>query len=214
MMGGKFKDIRKIGQAFASFLDSHRDKIKLTGNEDGRLESLDSEDSVRQLLIDNFSDKVNFLEKDHNRSFGDIDIVLDGVIYPINIKMVDPAKSSTYNGGGVKVINHALFGLKDSNFSRVAKRIRAQSASMVSLKDDYYYLVFFKRSQMSTKFAALSELSPSSVVTNPSNPIQLKTNIETVERTDPEKIDFIISLFREVCFKKAQAYLILEGKAA
>ena len=213
-MGGKFKDIRTIGQAFASFLDSHREKVELTGNEDGRLESLDSEDSVRNLLIENFSDKVHFLEKGHNRSFGDIDIVLDGVVYPINIKMVDPAKSGTYNGGGVKVINHVLFGLKDSNFSRVAKRIMAQSASIVSLKDDYYYLVFFKRSQMATKFAPLSDLSPSSVVTNPSNPIQLKTNIETVERTESEKVDFIVSLFREVCFKKAQPHLILEGKAA
>mgnify|MGYP003112929983 CR=1 FL=1 len=214
MKTSQLNNIQKIGQAFASFLDDHREEIHLKSNADGRLESLESEDSIRDLLIKNFSDKINFLEKDHNRSFGDMDIELDGVVYPINIKMVDPIKSGTYNGGGVKVINHMLFGLKDSNFSRVAKRIKSQSASMVSLKDDYYYLVFFKRSEMTTKFAALSELSPSSVVTNPSNPIQLKTNLETVARTESEKVEFIIGLFREVCLKKAQAYLILEGKAA
>ena len=204
--------IKQIGKAFAAHLDQQN--IILTKHGDGRLESLASEDAVRRSLIKEFSSRVNILEKNHNRSFGDIDINLNGNIYSINIKMVDPAKSGTYNGGGVKVFNHILFGCKDSNFKRVATRIVSESEALTKLTDDYYYLVFYKRSNMPTVFASLSELSEDSVITNPSNPIQLKKNLKTVNRTDSEKVQFIVNLFRSICYKKAQAYLILEGKAA
>ena len=62
---------------------------------------------------------------------------------------------------------------------------------------------------MKTVFCSLANISDNSVVTNPSNPIQLKKNIVTVERTDEEQATFVIGLFKSCALKRAQAYLIL-----
>ena len=76
--------IRDIGKKFSEYLDSV--DVNLTEDDDGRLESLKSEDAITDALREKFPD-VNFLEKGHNRSFGDIDIEIDGRIYSINVKI-------------------------------------------------------------------------------------------------------------------------------
>ena len=64
-------NIKELGEKFVTHL--HNTEINLTENGDGRLESLNSEDDITDSLRENFKD-VNFLEKGHNRSFGDIDV--------------------------------------------------------------------------------------------------------------------------------------------
>ena len=56
----------------------------------------------------------------------------------------------------------------------------------------------------------MTDISHESIVTNPSNPIQLKQNLLVVGRTEEEKVDFMLELLEEVLRKKAQPYLNLK----
>ena len=199
--------ISDIGQQFVEFLAEQH--ISLDENNDGRLESLNSEDNLTDVLRLEFSDRVNILDKGHNRSFGDLDIEIDGKVYPINIKMVDPDKSGTFNAGSVKVFNYVFYGGKDTNWSRLAKKIRDEKPT--KLDSEYYYLIFYKRSDRKPVFVSLTDLDESSIVTNPSNPLQLKKNIKTKKRNETEKVDFMLGLLKDILRKKAAPYLLIEN---
>ena len=197
--------IEVLGQQICSYLDTI--KIPLTGDEDGRLESLKCEDEVTGRIRTHFP-KVTFLEKRCNREFGDITPIINGEKFPINVKLVDPAKSGSYNGGGPKTFNYVLFGdCSNIKWNTLSKKIKEKNPKKCA--KPYYYLIYYKNSPMKTVFCSLANLSNNSVVTNPSNPIQLKKNIEIVQRTDEEQANFIIELFKSCAYKRAQAYLIL-----
>ena len=200
------RDIDDVGQDFVDFL--HKKNITLTENNDGRLESLNSEDAVTDALREEFGDEwgYNFLDKGHNRSFGDIDVEIDGQIYPINVKMVDE-KTGTYNGGGPKVFNYVLFGKKDTNWSRLVKQVKENRPT--EIHSEYYYLVIYKRSNKKPQFVSLTDIDSGSIVTNPSNPIQLKQNLNTTDRDEEDKVDFMIGLLTDVLSKRAKPYLEL-----
>ena len=100
------KELKKLGIRLCEVVDTT--KIKLTGEEDGRIESLNSEPQVTDCLREKCSE-INFKPKTKNRDFGDITPIIDGDELPINIKMVDETKSGTYNGGGPTVFNYVLF---------------------------------------------------------------------------------------------------------
>ena len=207
--------IKELGEKFVTHL--HNTEINLIENGDGRLESLDSEPSITDTLRENFKD-VHFLDKDHNRSFGDIDVEDEeevfpptGIqtIFPINVKMINET-TGTYNGGGVKVFNYVLFGGGDTNFPVVAKKIRDNRPTKIL--NEYFYLVYYKRSNKKPQFVSFTDIDRDSIVTNPSNPLQIKQNLKTVERTESEKVDFMLELFYEICEKKAKAHMILKGE--
>lgn len=197
--------IRDIGKKFSEYLDSV--DVNLTEDDDGRLESLNSEDAITDALRENFPD-VNFLEKGHNRSFGDIDIEIDGRIYSINVKIVSE-KTGTYNAGGPKVFNYILFGKTNTGWNSLVKRVLADKPS--DIHSEYFYLVYYKRCDKSTQFISLTDVDDKSIVTNPSNPIQLKQNLLITNRTPQEKVDFIVGLLVEVLKKRANPYLLLTG---
>lgn len=199
--------IETLGKKMCAFIDTK--KINLTGDEDGRLESLKCEDELTELIRAHFSN-VTFLDKSCNREFGDITPVINKQEYPINIKMVNPLKSGTYNGGGPKTFNYVLFGGGAITWDRLAKKIIENKPT--KCEKHYYYLIYYKNSPMKTVFCSLANLSSNSVVTNPSNPIQLKKNIEIVQRTDEEQAKFIMELFESCAYKRAQAYLILKSE--
>jgi hypothetical protein len=201
--------IDEIGKQLVDFL--HNESVCLKENADGRLESLNSEDNLTNRLRKEFGNKINMLPKEDNRAFGDLDIEIGGVVYPINIKMVDPKKSTTYNGGGVKVFNHVLYGGKDTNWSTLATKISGNKPKKIH--SEYFYLVYYKRSDKKPVFVSLTNIHEDSIVTNPSNPIQLKKDIKVKKRSCAEKVDFMTELFGDICRKKAKPHLILEGAA-
>ncbi len=214
-MSLKEQDMYRLGERFVTHL--HNTEINLVENGDGRLESLDSELSITESLRENFKD-VPFLDKDNNRAFGDIDVeIVDRdfpptdiqTIFPINVKMIDE-KTGSYNGGGVKLFNYVLFGGGDTNFPVVAKKIRDNRPTKI--QREYFYLVYYKRSNKKPQFVSLTDIDRDSIIINPSNPLQIKQDLKTVERTESEKVDFMIELFYEICEKKAKAYMILKGK--
>ena len=64
---------------------------------------------------------------------------------------------------------------------------------------------------MEPVFISLTDVHEDSIVTNPSNPIQLKKNIKFKKRSDRQKVDFMVELAMEVMRKKATPYLIATG---
>lgn len=196
--------IQKLGSEICNFLDSI--KIPLSGEKDGRLESLKCEDEITDRIRHHFN-TVKFLEKGHNRDFGDITPIINEEEYPINVKMVDPTKSGTFNAGGPKTFNYVLFGETTTTWDRLSKKIVEKKPE--KCEKPYYYLIYYKNSEKKTIFCSLCDVSIDSITTNPSNPIQLKKNIIVVERSEQEKAEFIINLFKDCARKRAQAYLIL-----
>ena len=201
--------IREVGKLLVEELRTY--EANLTENEDGRLESLNSEDDITNHLRKTFGNHPDFtiLPKGHNRAFGDMDIEIDGCEYPINVKMVAPT-TGTYNGGGPKVFNYVLRGKKfSSGWDRMVKELAENLPGKIH--SDYYYLVYYKRSQKEPQFVSLTEIAWESIVANPSNPIQLRQNLTTIERSDEEKVVFMMKLMKDILYKKAQPYLRLEG---
>ena len=192
------------------FVNSLDEKtIHLNENEDGRLESLNSEDNITDFLREEFKNDVDFLPKTHNRSFGDLDVVTDTTV-PINVKMIDPAKTSTFNGGSAKVFNWVLFGgTENITWNKLARKLKNPPSKIHS---EYFYLVYYKRSSTKPVFVSLTDMHEDSIVTNPSNPIQLKKNIKLKERSAGQKVDFMVQLAVEVMKKKAAPYLITIGE--
>jgi len=210
----KLLKVRKTGKDFCSFLDSQT--IILNSNPDGRLESLNSEDSVTNALREGFP-TVPFLPKEENRSFGDIDIKYDESVFPptgqqlhfpINVKMVNET-TSTYNAGGVKLFHYLLYGGGEIGFTALARKILKTPPT--ELAREYSYLTYYKKSMKKSDFFFLSDVSRDSITTNPSNPLQLRQNIVLVDRTPEEKLRFVLDLFEEVCYKRALPYLKLAG---
>ena len=200
-------NIQQIGKKFVNFLN--KKNVELKENEDGRLESLNSEDNVTDCLREEFKNKVNFLPKTHNRAFGDLDIETD-MINPINVKMVDPAKTNTFNGGSAKVFNYVLYGETGNiTWPKLATKLKNNRPNKIH--SEYFYLVYYKRSNMKPVFISLTDVHEDSIVTNPSNPIQLKKNIEFKKRSDGQKVDFMVELAMDVMRKKATPYLIATG---
>ena len=95
------------------------------------------------------------------------------------------------------------------NWSRLAKKIRDEKPTKID--SEYYYLIFYKRSDRKPVFVSLTDLDESSIVTNPSNPLQLKKNIKTKKRNETEKVDFMLGLLKDILRKKAAPYLLIEN---
>ena len=196
--------INQFGREVCDLLDGK--KIHLTGEADGRLESLNCEINVTDQIRENFP-HVKFTEKGSNRAFGDITPLIGGMKYPINVKMVNSEKSKTFNGGGPKMINYILFGGGQISHRALAEKIKKIKPKKCAKQG--YYLIYYKNDPLKTIFCSLANLDKDSVITNPSNPIQLKTTINTVERTDEEQAEFVIGLFKEIQYKRAMPYFIL-----
>ena len=206
LMNDFSEKVAQIGNKFAEFL--HGLNVGLEENNDGRLESLNSEDAVTDALRAAFDSEVKFLDKNHNRSFGDITIVVDDINVAINIKMVSE-KTAVYNGGSAKHFNWVLYGKGDTSWGKLAKSIAENPPTNIC--QEYYYLVYYKRSKKKPQFVSLTDISRESIATNPSNPIQLKQKLSVVKRSEEEKVCFMLELFGEVLRKRAEPYLILKG---
>ena len=198
-------NIKEVGKLFVESLNDIT--IKLEENDDGRLESLNSEDFVTDFLREKFADQITFLPKGHNRDFGDVTVVLGEKEYPINVKMV--GEGNSYNAGGPKLFNYTLFNKTTGHWKPIVKDILDKQPT--TIENDYYYLIVYKRTDKTPQFFGLCEVADESIITNPANPIQFKYNLRVKTRSDEEKCSFIIKLFKEVLRKKAEPYLMLEG---
>ena len=191
-----------IGKILCEAVDST--KIKLSGENDGRTESCNSEPEVTNCIREKCS-QIKFLPKGHNRAFGDITPLIEDNEYPINVKMINEEKTQQFNGGGPSVFNYVLFGKKNTSWDALQKRI-AENKPIICVKK-YYYLIYFKNSDKKSIFCSLGDISRESIKINPSNPIQIQLPLNLVTRTPEEEAQFIIELFEEVLYKRAEPYL-------
>jgi len=199
------ESIKTIGQKLCSFID--KQSIHLSGDQDGRVESLKSEANITSPLKKEFGDEV-VLHPGNNRSFGDFSIKLgDGTEYPVNIKMTLDNKHA-YNAASVAQMSHCLYGKNTGSYNALAKKVRNDKGGAIY---EYFYMVYYKNSTKATQFFTLTEVVDECCVINPSNGIQLKPDMRLVTRTDNEKRMFIISLFKTLIKKRAMAWLIMEA---
>jgi hypothetical protein len=197
-------NIKEIGAKLCEFVD--KQDIHLSGDQDGRIESLHSEESITSSLKKNFPNEV-ILHPDDNRSFGDFTIKLaDGTEHPVNIKMIK--HTSTYNSANVKHLSYCLYGANTPSYNSFATKIRQDEGGPVN---EYWYMIFYKGSSRSTAFFCLSEVATECAILNPSNGVQFKPIMRLVERTPDKKRQFIIDLFKKLAKKRAMAWLILEA---
>ena len=202
--------IELVGNCFSELLANQ--DISLSEHSDGRIQSLMSEDHITEQLRKQFKDDKRFeiLDKLDNRAFGDIDIQIGDVISHINVKMVDPAKSSTYNAGSVQLFGHLLFNNRKYKWKKLCKEVKSSKERV--LKGEYYYLIYYKNSKERPVFVKFSEISRNSIITNPANPLQLKTRLETQKRNSAESYEFVIELLEDYLKKRAEPYLIMKGE--
>tara|TARA_B100000073_G_scaffold267591_1_gene227180 strand:- start:210 stop:854 length:645 start_codon:yes stop_codon:yes gene_type:complete len=202
-----YKTMMQIGNNFANHLD--KSTITLSENSDGRIVSLNSEDTLTNALREEFSHEVAFLPKGDNRSFGDIDVLLDRMVESMNVKMVDPA-TDRYNAGGPKVFNYVLYGGGNTTWNGLVKKVKENPPEKI--QKEYYYLIYYKNSRKKSQFVSLTDICRDSITTNPSNPLQIKQQLRTVGRTEEEKLQFVLELMEEVLYKRAKPYFDLKSR--
>ena len=199
----------ELGNILCQAVDST--KINLSGENDGRTESMNSEPEVTNCIRKKCS-QIEFLPKGHNRAFGDITPLIEDNEYPINVKMVNEKKTQQFNGGGPSVFNYVLFGKKTTSWNALQKRIVKNKPIRCVKK--YYYLIYFKNNDKKSIFCSLGDIARESIKINPSNPLQISLPLNLVKRTPEEEAKFIIGLFEDVLYKRAEPYLKYTGAIA
>lgn len=203
-MSDTIQHIKTIGNKLCAFIDNQ--SIHLSGDQDGRVESLKSEANITTPLKKEFGDEV-VLHPGDNRSFGDFSIKLsDGTEHPVNIKMIQ--EKSTYNSASVKHLSRCLYGANIGSYNALAKKVSNDKGGSIT---EYYYMVYYKNSTQTTLFFSLTEVADECAIINPSNGIQFKPDMRLVERTATEKRKFIIGLFKVLAKKRAMAWIIMEA---
>jgi len=192
----------ELGQTFCQVVDS--DMINLTGENDGRIESLNSEIEVSNCITKQCS-QYEFIPKKDNRAFGDITVIINNIIRHINIKMINERKTKAFNGGGPTVFNYILFGKQGTNWNALQKRIKENKP--IKCMKKYYYLIYFKGSNKKSIFCSLGDIDEKSIKINPTNPLQISLPITLVKRTSKEEVEFIIGLFEKILKKRAEPWL-------
>jgi len=194
--------MEELGKRFCNIIDA--EKIELTGEQDGRKESDNSEINITDRIRKQCQD-VNILPKSDNRAFGDLSPECNGEIEAINVKMINPEKTTGFNGGSVKVFWYVLYGKNSSKgWNILAKEIKKNRPT--KCLRNYYYLIYFKDSYNKSVFCSLTDIAEDSITINPSNPLQLKINIKFVKRTEQEKLEFMIGLFEKFIKKRAEPF--------
>ena len=211
--------ITKIGDLFSESLTNA--DITLTNDIDGRDTSKNSEKYVTAHLKETFgedNEQFIILPKKHPRAYGDIDIqiknrfgVVIDKVYHINIKMI--GKKSPFNAGGAYMFSRMLFG-KKMGWTQMALRLKTiqdeDQTKQKILHEDYFYLIYYKKEKRCV-FKSLSTISNTSININPTNNLQLSYNVDTVNRSEQEKVNFIINIIYELFKKKAEPWMILHG---
>jgi hypothetical protein len=176
-------------------------------SDDGRVNSLDSEDKLVEDIILNLSSisiikvegkSTNRDEHDLIFNIYDIDgslIVSEGV----DIKIVEPS-NFTNTVSFIKLSK--MINLSGNSYETVARSYSdKKSKDELKLTSDYSIL-FFDKSANKFKHFYLSEMSASDVVTNPSNCIQTKIPTGVISRTEEEKFEFIHGLWKSYIYKR------------
>jgi len=176
-------------------------------SDDGRINSLRSEDSLVNSIMENLSNlpNVKVVGKTANRDENDFSLVISddsgNEIFSegTDIKIVDP-QNFTNTVSFVKLSK--MINLSGNSYETVINSYNKQED--IKLVSDYSIL-FFDKSKNKFVHVYLSEMTTTDVTTNPSNCIQTKIPTSIVSRTEKEKFDFIHSLWKSYIYKRVVA---------
>lgn len=176
-------------------------------SDDGRINSLRSEDSLVNSIMENLSNlpNVKVVGKTANRDENDFSLVISddsgNEIFSegTDIKIVDP-QNFTNTVSFVKLSK--MINLSGNSYETVINSYNKQED--IKLVSDYSIL-FFDKSKNRFVHVYLSEMTTTDVTTNPSNCIQTKIPTSIVSRTEKEKFDFIHSLWKSYIYKRVVA---------
>jgi hypothetical protein len=176
-------------------------------SDDGRVNSLESEDKLVEDIILNLSnmsvikvDGKSTNRDEHDLTFKIFDINGDLLISEgVDIKIVEPG-NFTNTISFIKLSR--MINLSGTSYETVAKSYSdKKSKGELRLTNDYSIL-FFDKITNKFKHVYLSEMAPVDVVANPSNCIQTKIPTSVVIRSDEEKFEFIHSLWKSYIYKR------------
>ena len=170
-------------------------------HEDGRVNSIDDEDTIIALLIERYGDNV---EKPKARCWWDLKLFG----YPINIKS-SKFGSAADNFSSKAAILYALTNLPESevtcsSWKQFQKKLQHNSSQQTPR--DYYIIVLNKV----TGLVYLQSLKSLNKLTSNGNnlPFQIKwrDNVSPIERTYLQSYDFLVESYKESVMKKISAH--------
>ena len=170
-------------------------------HEDGRVNSIDDEDTIIDLLIERYGDNV---EKPKARCWWDLKLFG----YPINIKS-SKFGSAADNFSSKAAILYALTDIEEEDVkctSWSSFQTKLQENSSQLSPRDYYIIVLNKV----TKKVYLQSLKSLNKLTSNGNnlPFQIKwkDNVSPVERDYGQSYEFLIDCYKESVYKKISSH--------
>ena len=169
-------------------------------HEDGRVNSIDDEDTIIDLLVEKYGDNI---EKPPARCWWDVKVFG----YPLNFKS-SKFGSAADNFSSKAAILYALTNLPEDKVS-VTSWKKFQDALKNNAQEnsrDYYIIVLDK----STNKVYLQSLKSLQKLTSNGNnlPFQIKwrDNIQPIERTYLQSYDFLVESYKESVLKKIASH--------
>lgn len=192
---------------------------------DGRINSLQSEDTVTDYLLNHPSltdllvkkaPKSASAEEEDNRAFGDIGIDLTHFdiqeAFPCNIKIISEKNSSGNNSCGLTTLISYTYGIKCASHPAVARALcKLDKEGYEGVHPRLYGLIMIKKEKPECWAGTFDEVPAEQISTNPSNPLQVTFPKRRVERTPQEYMRLLFEKVREYNYKKSEAALIFRA---
>jgi len=169
---------------------------------DGRVNSIDDEDTIINLLIEKYG--VENIEKPGDRNWWDLKVFG----YPLNIKSSKYGKAAD-NFSSKAAILYALTDLPEDKVNVQRWKKFQELLKNHSSKDNNrdYYIISLNKVTNEVHLTSLKTLNK--LTSNGNNlPFQIEWRVNTtpVSRTHSEAYDFLVGCYKESVFKKITAH--------
>ena len=176
-------------------------------NRDGRVNSVDDEEYIVQLLTEQYKENNQEAEQ---RSWYD-DRLFN---HPLQIKSSDFTKGASDNFNAKLALLYAFTDMTEEEIIKVHRWSKFELSLATRRKDDNgrdYYIIVMDKSTGKVHLNSLKKLAK--LTTNGNNlPFQIKwqDNIVPVERTPEEAYNFVISAYKESVHKKLNQHTLVD----
>lgn len=176
-------------------------------HEDGRVNSIQDEATIIQLLKDKYGDDV---QEPKAREF--YDVRLFG--YPVQLKSSSYSKGASDNFSSKAAVLYALTTLSEAEVMAVRgwqqfEQSILQHANTENNRD--YYIISVNKDDSTVHLTSLKSLNK--LTSNGNNlpfQVQWKNNIEPVSRTYDEAYQFIVGAYKESVSKKVAVHQLFD----
>jgi len=178
------------------------------GHEDGRVNSIDDEESVIKLLEERYGAAV---ERPKPREF--FDVRLFG--FPLQIKSSAYAKGAADNFSSKAAILYALTTMSEAEIIKIQRWNAFEQALIDNATGENnrdYYIISVNKDDSTVHLSSLKSLKK--LTPNGNNlpfQIQWKNNIDTVERTYTEARQFILGAYKQSVLKKISVHSLIDS---